>query len=77
MANTNNRQYDNLDHAIEEANTIAIINERTADYQMLEYLKLNDGYDINKCSKSKLKRFRYERNPISYEIAPAHNRAGA
>lgn len=39
MANTNNRQYDNLDHAIEEANTIAITNERTADYQMLEYLK--------------------------------------
>ena len=39
MANTNNRQFDNLDHAIEEANTIAITNETTADYQLLEYLK--------------------------------------
>ena len=37
--NRHNRQYDGLDHAIEEANTTATMNNTTADYQLLEYLK--------------------------------------
>lgn len=37
--NKRNRQFDDLDHAIEEANTTATMMDTTADYQIVEYLK--------------------------------------
>jgi hypothetical protein len=37
--NKPNRQFDDLDHAIEEANATAMMMNTTADYQIVEYLK--------------------------------------